>query len=56
VQLRHALAAAETALMALDRGRVDDAYAGLLTARERLAEAATGLDGAIEEVEQVRRM
>jgi hypothetical protein len=54
-QVRRVLTAAESALMALDRSRVDDAHAGLLTARERLAEAATGLDGAIEEIEKVRR-
>jgi hypothetical protein len=54
-QLRQAAATAERALLALDRGRLDDAHAGLLAARERLVEAATGLDGAIEEVEQVRR-
>jgi hypothetical protein len=41
--------------MALDGGRLDDAHAGLLTARERFVEAATWMDGAIEAIEQVRR-
>jgi hypothetical protein len=41
--------------MSLDRGPVEDAQLGLVTARERFVEAATGMDGAIEEMEQVRR-
>jgi hypothetical protein len=53
-QLRCAEAAAQSALMALDRGRLDDAHAGLLTARERLVEAVAGLDGAILEIEQLQ--